>query len=227
MSNKILVAEDETHLRKLVCDYLTKSGFEVVGAADGQEALDLFYKETFALAILDIMMPKVDGLEVLKEIRSVSDMPVVMLTAKNTEFDEIQGFNIGADEYVGKPFSPAILLARVKALLKRSGVNFDNVLTFDELSIYQREREVRVNDKKIILTPKEYELLLHFIQNQGKVFSRENLLSSVWGFDYEGEERTVDTHVKCLRAKLGICGDFIKTLRKVGYKFEATHEIEN
>ena len=171
------------------------------------------------------MMSKVDGLTVLKEIRSVSSMPVLMLTAKNTEFDELQGFTSGADEYVAKPFSPAILLARVRALLKRSGVNFDNVITLQELSLYQREREVYVNDVKVILTPKEYELLLHFIQNPGKVFSREHLLSSVWGFDYEGEERTVDTHVKCLRAKLGVCGDFIKTLRKVGYKFEASHEI--
>lgn len=224
MSNKILVAEDESHLRKLVCDYLSKSGFEVVGVEDGQAALDAFYKESFSLAILDIMMPKVDGLSVLQEIRSVSSMPVLILTAKNTEFDELQGFTSGADEYVAKPFSPAILLARVKALLKRSGVSFDNVLTLQELSIYQREREVFVNEEKIILTPKEYDLLLHFVQNQGKVFSRENLLTNVWGFDYEGEERTVDTHVKCLRAKLGICGDFIKTLRKVGYKFEATHE---
>ena len=224
MSNKILIAEDESHLRKLVSDYLTKSGFEVTAARDGQEALDFFYKETFSLVILDIMMPRVDGLEVLKEIRQISDIPVLMLTAKNTEFDEIEGFGSGADEYIGKPFSPAILLARVKALLKRSGVSFENVLTYGELSIYQREREVRVNDTKIILTPKEYELLLHFIQNQGIVFNRESLLSSVWGFDYEGEERTVDTHVKCLRAKLGICGDYIKTLRKVGYKFEATHE---
>lgn len=225
MSNKILVAEDESHLRKLVCDYLTKSGFDVVGVEDGQAALDAFYKETFALAILDIMMPKVDGLSVLKEIREVSTLPVLMLTAKNTEFDELQGFTSGADEYVAKPFSPSILLARVKALLKRSGVSFDNVLTFQELSIYQREREVFVNDVKVILTPKEYDLLLHFVQNQSKVFSRENLLTSVWGFDYEGEERTVDTHVKCLRAKLGVCGDFIKTLRKVGYKFEAEHEV--
>lgn len=225
MSNKILVAEDESHLRKLVCDYLTKSSFEVVGVGDGQAALDAFYAQTFSLAILDIMMPNVDGLTVLKEIRSVSQMPVLMLTAKNTEFDELQGFTSGADEYVAKPFSPAILLARVRALLKRSGVNFDNVITLQELSLYQREREVFVNDVKVILTPKEYELLLHFIQNPGKVFSREHLLSSVWGFDYEGEERTVDTHVKCLRAKLGVCGDFIKTLRKVGYKFEASHEI--
>lgn len=225
MSNKILVAEDEAHLRKLVCDYLTKSGFEVVGVEDGQAALDAFYSETFSMAILDIMMPKVDGLSVLKEIREISTMPVLMLTAKNTEFDELQGFTSGADEYVAKPFSPAILLARVKALLKRSGVSFDNVLTLQELSIYQREREVFVSDTKVILTPKEYDLLLHFVQNQSKVFSRENLLTSVWGFDYEGEERTVDTHVKCLRAKLGICGDFIKTLRKVGYKFEAEHEV--
>ncbi len=223
MANKILVAEDETHLRKLVCDYLSKSGFEVYGATDGQEALDLFYKEAFALAVLDIMMPRVDGLEVLKEIRSVSDMPVVMLTAKNTEFDEVQGFSLGADDYIAKPFSPAILLARVKALLKRTGADFDNTVTFGELAINQREHEVKVNDKKIILTPKEYQLLLHLVENPGKVFSRENLLTSVWGFDYEGEERTVDTHVKCLRAKLGVCGDYIKTLRKVGYKFEATH----
>lgn len=224
MSNKILIAEDEAHLRKLVCDYLSKSGFEVVGVEDGQAALDAFYKDTFSLAILDIMMPKVDGLTVLQEIKSVSSIPVMMLTAKNTEFDELQGFNTGADEYVAKPFSPSILLARVKALLKRSGISFDNVVSLQELSIYQREREVYVNDEKIMLTPKEYELLLHFIQNQGKVFSRENLLTNVWGYDYEGEERTVDTHVKCLRAKLGICGDFIKTLRKVGYKFEAHHE---
>ncbi len=224
MKHKILVAEDETNLRKLVCDYLTKAGFEVIGAKDGEEALAYFYKETFSLIVLDIMMPKLSGLDVCKEIRSISDVPIVMLTAKNTEYDEIQGFNIGADEYIGKPFSPAILLIRIKTLLKRSGALFDNVLVYQELCIYQREREVLIDGEKVFFTPKEYDLLMFFIQNQNQVFSRENLLTSVWGFDYAGDERTVDTHVKCLRAKLGICGDFIKTIRKVGYKFEAIHE---
>lgn len=224
MKHKILIAEDEANLRRLVCDYLMKAGFDVVGAKDGEEALDAFFKDSFSLVLLDIMMPKLSGLEVCKEIRNVSDVPIVMLTAKNTEYDEIQGFNTGADEYIAKPFSPAILLIRIKSLLKRNGALFDNVLTFGELCIYQREREVFINKEKVFFTPKEYDLLMHFIQNQNQVFSRENLLTSVWGFDYSGDERTVDTHVKCLRAKLGVCSEYIKTIRKVGYKFEATHE---
>lgn len=224
LKHKILIAEDEGNLRKLVCDYLIKAGFEVVGVKDGEEALETFFQDNYSLVLLDIMMPKLSGLEVCKEIRSVSDVPIVMLTAKNTEYDEIQGFNSGADEYIAKPFSPAILLIRIKSLLKRNGALFDSVLKYDELVIHQREREVFISEEKVFLTPKEYELLMYFIQNQNQVLPREIVLEAVWGFGYKGDVRTVDTHVKCLRAKLGVCADFVKTVRKIGYKFEAMHE---
>jgi DNA-binding response OmpR family regulator len=220
MLNKILIAEDEPALRNLVKTCLVKEGYSVIEAKDGQEALDLFYSENVSLVILDIMMPKLDGFEVLKTIRIESTVPVLMLTARNTEYDELHGLKLGADDYITKPFSPAVLVSRVKAVLKRSGMFADNDVSANEILLKVREHEVYVKDEKINLTPKEFDLLQYLIQNKNIVHSREKLLSAVWGYDFFGDARTVDTHMKCLRTKLKQSGDCIKTVRKYGYKLE-------
>ncbi|HPJ75392.1 MAG TPA: response regulator transcription factor [Clostridia bacterium] len=220
MLNKILIAEDEPALRNLVKTCLVKEGYSVIEAKDGQEALDLFYSENVSLVILDIMMPELDGFEVLKTIRIESTVPVLMLTARNTEYDELHGLKLGADDYITKPFSPAVLVSRVKAVLKRSGMFADNDISANDILLKVREHEVYVKDEKINLTPKEFDLLQYLIQNKNIVHSREKLLSAVWGYDFFGDARTVDTHMKCLRTKLKQSGDCIKTVRKYGYKLE-------
>lgn len=221
MDIKILLVEDEENIRKLIASYLIKEGFKVVEASDGEEATVKFDNEyDFSLIILDVMMPKMDGYQVASYIREFSDVPILMLTARDAEIDEITGFNSGADEYISKPFSPKILVARVKNLLKRTSQNTMQDIELDGLVVKYRERLILVDGKKAVLTPKEFDLLYYLLQNKNLVLTREQILSSVWGWDYFGDDRTVDTHIKCLRSKIGDYGKYIVTVRKVGYKFE-------
>ncbi|WP_372714159.1 response regulator transcription factor [Ilyobacter sp.] len=216
---KILLLEDEDKMRKVVKNFLVKEGYEVVEACDGQEALDLFYEHTFDLAILDVMVPKVDGWTICRKFRKESKIPIIMLTARSTEDDELFGFDLGADEYVTKPFSLKILLARVKALLKRKdSIVEDNSLKVGNLEIDSKSHRVIFCDKLLDLTPKEYDMLFMMVKNKDMAISRERFLNQIWGFDYFGDLRTVDTHVKQLRKKLD--GKHIKTVRGVGYRFE-------
>ncbi len=219
---KILVVDDESRMRKLVRDFLMKSGYQVVEAADGEEALDLFFEEKdFSLVILDVMMPKIDGWQVCREIREYSKIPIIMLTAKGEESDELQGFKLGVDEYISKPFSPKILVARVDALLRRANIlNKEEILSVGGIEINVSARQVTVDGRIIELSFKEFELLEYFISNQGIALSREKILNNVWNFDYFGDARTIDTHVKKLRSKLGEKGSYIRTIWGMGYKFE-------
>lgn len=218
---KVLVADDEFRLRKIVRDFLTSKDFEVIEAADGEEALEIFWKEKdIDLVILDVMMPKLDGWETLKSIRQESSVPIIMLTAKSEEVDELHGFESGADEYITKPFSPKILVARVEALLKRNRVITGSSKIIGEIEINKDAHTVKVCGEDIVLSFKEFELLDYFASNQGLALSRNKILNNVWDFDYFGDARTVDTHVKKLRSKLLSCGDYIKTVRGIGYKFE-------
>ena len=206
---KIMIVDDESRMRKLVKDFLKKKDFEVVEAADGEEALDIFFKDkSISLIICDVMMPKINGFDVVKEIRQYSQVPIIMLTAKGEESDELNGFDLGVDEYISKPFSPKILVARVEAILRRSN-NLDIAA-----------HEVRIDGKVITLSFKEFELLNYFVMNQGVALSREKILNNVWNYDYFGDARTIDTHVKKLRSKLGEKGEYIKTIWGMGYKFE-------
>lgn len=220
---KILVVDDESRMRKLVGDFLTRSGYEVIEAEDGEVALDKFYADKdIALIILDVMMPKVNGWEVCKEIRENSKIPIIMLTAKGDESDELMGFDLGVDEYIAKPFSPKILVARVEAILRRSNVvSNDDVIEIGGIVIDKAAHEVRVDGNAIELSFKEFELLAYFIENKGIALSREKILNNVWDYDYFGDARTIDTHVKKLRSKMGEKGDYIKTIWGMGYKFEA------
>lgn len=218
MENKVLIAEDEAKLRALVASYLRKEGFLVVEASNGKEALERFYEDKFDLVVLDIMMPIRDGLAVCKEIRSQCMVPIVMLTARSEEYDELSGFSCGADEYITKPFSPAIFITRIKSVLKRSRILGEDEMRFGDITLHKRERNVRIMGDEIILTPREFDLLYYLILNRNMVLNREQILEKVWGFDYFGDERTVDTHIKCLRSKLLGCQDYIKTIRKFGYK---------
>lgn len=221
MDIKILLAEDEDNIRKLVASYLVKEGFHVAEAADGAEAISKFDAEMdFSLVILDVMMPKKDGYEVASYIRSTSDVPILMLTARDTETDEITGFNSGADEYISKPFSPRILMARVKNLLRRTSQNSMQDIDGGGITVKYRERIVLIDGEKAVLTPKEFDLLYYLLQNKNIVLSRSQILSTVWDWDYFGDDRTVDTHIKCLRSKIGEYGKKIVTVRKIGYKFE-------
>lgn len=218
---KILVVDDEERMRKLLQDFLKMKDFEVLLAADGEEAIDIFFqKKDIALVILDVMMPKMDGWEVLKTIREHSKVPVIMLTARSEESDELKGFDYGADEYISKPFSPKILVARVEALLRRTGVKKEEVLEVGGIRMDESAHRVTVDGKEIELSFKEYELLQYFIENKGIALSREKILNNVWNYDYFGDARTIDTHVKKLRAKLENRGDYIKTVWGMGYKFE-------
>lgn len=219
---KILVVDDESRMRKLVKDFLTKRDFDVIEAEDGAQALDLFYSEKdLSLIILDVMMPKVDGYQVLKEIRMSSKIPVIMLTAKSTEYDELQGFDKGADEYISKPFSPKILVARVEALLRRANVmEQEDKLEIGGVSVDKAAHTVTIDGKLIDLSYKEFELLTYFMENQSLALSREKILNNVWNYDYFGDARTIDTHVKKLRSKMGDKGEYIKTIWGMGYKFE-------
>ncbi len=218
---KILVVDDEARMRKLVRDFLVKKGFEVMEAADGEEAVDTFYEhKDISLLILDVMMPKMDGWQVVREIRQYSKVPIIMLTAKSEEQDELQGFELGVDEYISKPFSPKILVARVEAILRRTNVLEDEVKEVAGIVIDQAAHEVKIDGKVIDLSFKEFELLSYFVSNQGIALSRERILNNVWNYDYFGDARTIDTHVKKLRSKLGEKGACIKTIWGMGYKFE-------
>ena len=225
MAAKILIADDESRIRKLVNDFLSREGYEIIEANDGKEALDVFYDKNPDLVILDVMMPKFTGLEVCKEIRESSGVPIIILTAKDTESDELSGFSSGADEYISKPFSPKILVARVNALLRRSSnFNIEDVLDAGKIHIDINAHLVSVDGSEIVLSVKEFELLCYFINNQGIALSREKILDNVWDYDYFGDARTVDTHVKKLRAKLKEYGKYIQTIWGMGYKFEVKEE---
>ena len=218
---KILVVDDEERMQKLLSDFLKMKDYEVLLAGNGEEAIDLFFKEkSIALIILDAMMPKMDGWTALKTIREHSKVPVIMLTARSEENDELKGFDYGADEYISKPFSPKILVARVEALLRRSGVQKEELLEVGGIVIDEAAHSVTVDGKPIELSFKEYELLQYFVENKGIALSREKILNNVWNYDYFGDARTIDTHVKKLRAKLMDKGEYIKTVWGMGYKFE-------
>ena len=219
---KILVVDDESRMRKLVRDFLVKSKFQVVEAANGAEALDIFFaQKDIALIILDVMMPEMDGWQVCKEVRNYSKVPIIMLTAKSDERDELQGFDLGVDEYVTKPFSPKTLVARVEAILRRTGLSSDNkCLEYKGIVIDQTAHSVTIDGNPVELSFKEFELLTYFMENKGIALSREKILNSVWNYDYFGDARTIDTHVKKLRSKLGGKGDLIITIWGIGYKFE-------
>ena len=218
---RILVADDEDRIRKLVGDFLTRSGYEVTEAADGGEALRLALSDPQPdLVILDVMMPVLDGWSVLTEIRRHGNLPVILLTAKSTENDQLGGFRLGADDYITKPFSPSLLVARVEALLKRGGKLSENKRVCGDVSIDEAAHVAYVKDQPLELTPKEYNLLLYFLENRGVALSREKILNGVWNYDYFGDLRTVDTHVKQLRSKLGDAGNMIVTVRGVGYRLE-------
>ncbi len=221
---KILVVDDESRMRKLVRDFLVREDYEVLEAGDGEAALDIFYQEkNIALIILDVMMPKMNGWEVCREIRETSKVPIIMLTAKGDEEDELTGFELGVDEYISKPFSPKILVARVGAILRRSGKALEEgkLLSIGGIVIDQTAHTVTVDGRQIELSFKEFELLTYFMENEGIALSREKILNHVWNYDYFGDARTIDTHVKKLRAKIGEKGDYIKTIWGMGYKFEA------
>jgi len=219
---KILVVDDEARMRKLVKDFLVKQNFEVLEAEDGAKALEIFYAEKeIALIILDVMMPKVDGWQVCREIREYSKVPIIMLTAKSDERDELQGFEIGVDEYISKPFSPKILVARVEALLRRANViSQEETVSIGGIAVNKAAHTVTIDTEPVELSFKEFELLTYFMENQGIALSREKILNHVWNYDYFGDARTIDTHVKKLRSKLGDKGEYIKTIWGMGYKFE-------
>ena len=220
VKKKILVVDDEARMRKLVNDFLTKNNFEVTEACDGEQAVDIFFqKGDFDMVVLDVMMPKMDGWQVLKSIREFSTVPIIMLTAKTEERDELLGFKLGVDEYITKPFSPKILVARIEAILKRNN-NFEEIIEIGGITIDKTAHQVIIDDKNIDLSYKEFELLSYFVANKGVALSREKILNSVWNYDYFGDARTIDTHVKKLRSKMGDKGEYIKTIWGMGYKFE-------
>ena len=219
---KILVVDDESRMRKLVKDFLVREGYTVLEAGDGMEAMDVFYEnKDIALIILDVMMPKMDGWQVCREIRESSEVPIIMLTARSEERDELQGFDLGVDEYISKPFSPKILVARVNAILRRTlGTDGGDVLSAGGITIDKSAHIVKIDGKPVDLSFKEFELLAYFVENQGIALSREKILNNVWNYDYFGDARTIDTHVKKLRSKLGDKGEYIRTIWGMGYKFE-------
>ncbi len=220
---KILVVDDESRMRKLVKDFLVKSNYEVLEAEDGGAALDLFYaQKDISLIILDVMMPKMDGWQVCREIRAYSKVPIIMLTAKTDERDELQGFQLGVDEYISKPFSPKILVARVEAILRRTNqMANDEVVEAGGIQLNKAAHMVAIDGRQVDLSYKEFELLSYFMENKGIALSREKILNHVWNYDYFGDARTIDTHVKKLRSKMGDKGELIKTIWGMGYKFEA------
>ncbi len=218
---KVLVVDDEARMRKLVKDFLSVKGFTVLEAGDGEEAVDIFFEQKdIALILLDVMMPKMDGWEVVKTIRKYSQVPIIMLTARGEERDELQGFNLGVDEYISKPFSPKILVARVEAILRRTNAASADVTEVGGIVVDKVAHQVTIDGKPVDLSYKEFELLSYFIDNQGIALSREKILNNVWNYDYFGDARTIDTHVKKLRSKLGEKGEYIKTIWGMGYKFE-------
>lgn len=219
---KILVVDDESRMRKLVRDFLVKSNYEVIEAADGSEAMDVFFAhKDIALIVLDVMMPKMNGYEVCREIREYSKVPIIMLTAKGEERDELQGFESGVDEYISKPFSPKILVARIEAILRRTNqVVADDILYAGGIEVNKAAHIVKIDGRDVELSFKEFELLVYFMENKGLALSREKILNNVWNYDYFGDARTIDTHVKKLRSKMGDKGDLIKTIWGMGYKFD-------
>ena len=219
-AKKILIADDEARIRKLVRDFLVREGYSVLEAENGEEALDMFYADKeIDLILMDIMMPKMDGWEVCREIRRYSDIPIVMLTARSDERDELRGFELGVDEYISKPFSPRILIARVEAILRRSGAGDDDVIEEAGIRLDKAAHRVLIDGQEIELSFKEFELLAYFMENKDIALSREKILNAVWNYDYFGDARTIDTHVKKLRAKMGDKGECIKTVWGMGYKF--------
>ena len=220
---KILGVDDEVRMRKLVKDFLSIKGFRVIEAGDGEEALEAFFaQKDIALILLDVMMPKMDGWQVVKTIRQYSKVPIIMLTARGEERDELQGFELGVDEYISKPFSPKILTARVEAILRRTGNTSVDAVNVGGIVIDKAARQVTIDGQPIELSYKEFELLIYFVDNQGMALSREKILNNVWNYDYFGDARTIDTHVKKLRSKLGEKGEYIKTVWGMGYKFEVS-----
>lgn len=219
---KVLMVDDESRMRKLVNDFLSRKNYEVIEACDGEEAIDKFYGDKdISLVILDVMMPKMDGWEVCREIRKNSSVPIIMLTAKSEENDELTGFECGADEYISKPFSPKILTARVDALVRRTyQIDNSEIIEIGGIEIDKAARIVRIDGNEIELSYKEFELLTYFVENKGIALSREKILNNVWNYDYFGDARTIDTHVKKLRKKMGEKGDYIRTIWGMGYKFE-------
>lgn len=219
---KVLVVDDESRMRKLVNDFLSRKNYEVIEAADGEEAIDVFYADKdISLIILDVMMPKMDGWEVCKQIRKNSSIPIIMLTAKGEESDELTGFDCGADEYISKPFSPKILTARVDALIRRTyQIDSSEIIDIGGIEIDKAAHLVKIDGEEIDLSFKEFELLSYFVENKGIALSREKILNNVWNYDYFGDARTIDTHVKKLRKKMGEKGDCIRTIWGMGYKFE-------
>ena len=221
-SLKVLMVDDESRMRKLVSDFLTRKGYQVIEAGDGEEAIDKFYEDkNISLVILDVMMPKMNGWDTCRQIRKNSNVPIIMLTAKSDEASELNGFDCGADEYISKPFSPKILTARVDALIRRSySIDSSEMIDVGGIVINKAAHIVKINDEEIELSFKEFELLTYFVDNKGIALSREKILNNVWNYDYFGDARTIDTHVKKLRKKLGYKGDYIKTIWGMGYKFE-------
>ncbi len=218
---KILVVDDESRMRKLVHDFLAKQGYTVLEAENGEEAVDLFFEQKdIGLIILDVMMPKMDGWQVCREIRQYSQVPIIMLTAKSDERDELLGFELGVDEYISKPFSPKILVARAEAILRRSNAQTEECLEAGGIVMDKSAHSVKIDGNSVDLSVKEFELLEYFITNKGVALSREKILNNVWNYDYFGDARTIDTHVKKLRSKMGEKGDYIKTIWGMGYKFE-------
>lgn len=219
---KILVVDDESRMRKLVRDFLMKSNFDVLEAEDGEQAVEIFFAEKeIALIVLDVMMPKMDGWQVCREIRAHSKVPIIMLTAKSDERDELQGFQLGVDEYISKPFSPKILVARIEAILRRTNkLTADETISCGGIVVDKAAHQVLVDGNPVELSYKEFELLTYFLENRGIALSREKILNNVWNYDYFGDARTIDTHVKKLRSKLGEKGDMIKTIWGMGYKLE-------
>ena len=218
---KILVVDDEARMRKLVKDFLSKSGYDVIEAEDGSQALDLFFEQKdIALIILDVMMPKMDGWQTCREIRQYSQVPIIMLTARSDEKDELQGFQLGVDEYIVKPFSPKILVARVEVILRRTNqLGADDTLEAGGIVVNKAAHSVMIDGENVELSYKEFELLTYFMENKGIALSREKILNNVWNYDYFGDARTIDTHVKKLRSKMGGKGELIKTIWGMGYKF--------
>ena len=221
-SLKVLMVDDESRMRKLVSDFLTRKGYQVIEAGDGEEAIDKFYEDkNISLVILDVMMPKMNGWDTCRQIRKNSNVPIIMLTAKSDEASELNGFDCGADEYISKPFSTKILTARVDALIRRSySIDSSEMIDVGGIVINKAAHIVKINDEEIELSFKEFELLTYFVDNKGIALSREKILNNVWNYDYFGDARTIDTHVKKLRKKLGDKGDYIKTIWGMGYKFE-------
>ncbi len=218
---KVLMVDDEARMRKLVKDFLAIKGYKVIEAEDGEQAVDIFFKEKdIGLVILDVMMPKMDGWEVCRTLRRYSQVPIIMLTARSEERDELLGFELGVDEYISKPFSPKILVARIEAILRRGNAGTGEILEAAGIRVDKDAHEASVDGQSVDLSNKEFELLTYFMENQGMALSREKILNNVWNYDYFGDARTIDTHVKKLRSKLGEKGELIKTIWGMGYKFE-------